>query len=64
MVVARFHFLPHRAGEFCEQGQEISELVFDDIVELVRFTKEIEDCLYDVLVFDGTNIISLRQMSV
>ena len=63
MVVARFEFLPEYAEDFCEGDQFISELVFNDIPEMVDFTKEIEHCLHEVLVFDGMNLISLREVS-
>lgn len=63
MVVARFEFLPEHAEDFCEGEQLISELVFNDIPEMVNFTKEIEHCLHEVLVFDGMNLISLREIS-
>jgi hypothetical protein len=63
MVVARFEFLPQYADDFCEGDQLIAEMTFDDIPEMVNFTKEIEHCLYEVLVFDGTNLISLRETS-
>jgi len=33
------------------------------LVEMVAFTKDIEHCLTEVLVNDGTNIISLREIS-
>lgn len=63
MVVARFEFLQKYAEDFCEEGQLIAEMVFDDIPEMVAFTKDIEHCLHEVLVFDGMNIISLREVS-
>jgi hypothetical protein len=63
MVIARFEFLAEHAEDFCEDGQLIVEMPFDDIPEMVEFTKEIEHCLHEVLVFDGMNIISLREVS-
>ena len=63
MFIARFEFLPEHADSFCENGQLFAEIPFDDIMELVEFTKEIEHCLSEVLVFDGTQVISLREVS-
>ena len=63
MVVARFEFLPEHAEEFCVGDQMIAEMTFDNIPEMVDFTKEIEHCLHEVLVYDGTNLISLREIS-
>lgn len=63
MVIARFEFLPEYADDWCEKGQSICEMQFDDIVEMVSFTKQIEKCLTEVLVYDGSNIISLREVS-
>ena len=63
MVIARFEFLPDHAVDFCEEGQTIQEMQFADIVGLVAFTKEIEHCLTEVLMFDGDNLISLREVS-
>lgn len=63
MYIARFEFLPEHADSFCEDGQMFSEIQFDDIMELVEFTKEIEGCLHEVLVFDGRQVISLREVS-
>lgn len=63
MVIARFEFLPEYAGDFCEDGQLVSEITFDSVIELVEFTKEIEHCLTEVLVCDGKTVLSLRQMS-
>lgn len=63
MVIARFEFLPDRASDFCEEGQTIQEMQFDDIVELVEFTKELEHVLTEVLMYDGDNLISLREVS-
>ena len=36
---------------------------FDDIIELVEFTKELEHVLTEVLMYDGDNLISLREIS-
>ena len=63
MFIARFEFLPEHASQFCEDDQTFCEIPFDDILELVEFTKEIEHCLYEVLVYDGQQIISLREVS-
>ena len=63
MVIARFEFLPDHANDFCEEGQTIQEMQFDDIIDLVEFTKEIEQCLTEVLMYDGDNLISLREIS-
>ena len=63
MVIARFEFLPDHANDFCEEGQTIQEMQFDDIIDLVEFTKEIEHCLTEVLMYDGDNLISLREIS-
>lgn len=63
MVIARFEFLPEYADSFCEDEQCICEMQFDDLVEMVAFTKEIEHCLTEVLVNDGTHIVSLREIS-
>jgi hypothetical protein len=63
MIIARFEFLPDYADQFCEEGQSICEMQFPDLVEMVAFTKDIEHCLTEVLVNDGMNIISLREIS-
>lgn len=63
MIIARFEFLPDYADQFCEEGQSICEMQFDDLMEMVAFTKQIEHCLIEVLVNDGSNIISLREIS-
>ena len=63
MFVARFEFLPEFAGNFCEDDQILCEMTFDNIVELVEFTKEFEECLREVLVYDGQQVISLREVS-
>jgi hypothetical protein len=63
MVIARFEFLPDHAKDFCEGEQTIQEMQFNDIVDLVAFTKEIEQCLTEVLMYDGDNLISLREIS-
>ena len=63
MVVARFEFLPEHAEAFCVGDQMIAEMTFDNIPEMVDFTKEIEHCLHEVLVYDGENLISLREIS-
>ena len=63
MVIARFEFLPDHAQDFCEEGQTIQEMQFDDINDLVAFTKEIEHCLTEELMYDGEKLISLREVS-
>tara|TARA_Y100000004_G_scaffold175292_1_gene214757 strand:- start:68 stop:277 length:210 start_codon:yes stop_codon:yes gene_type:complete len=63
MVIARFEFLPDHAQDFCEEGQTIQEMQFEDVVELVAFTKELEHVLTEVLMYDGENLISLREVS-
>lgn len=63
MIIARFEFLPDYADQFCEDGQSICEMQFSDLVEMVAFTKDVEHCLTEVLVNDGANIISLREVS-
>ena len=63
MVIARFEFLQEYAEDFCEGDQLMVEMAFDSIPELVDFTKEIEHCLHEVLVYDGMNVISLREVS-
>ena len=63
MVIARFECLPDHAEDFCEKGQTIQEMQFNDIMDLVTFTKEIEHCLTEVLMYDGDNLISLREIS-
>ena len=51
MVIARFEFLPDHAQDFCEEGQTIQEMQFEDVVELVAFTKELEHVLTEVLMY-------------
>lgn len=63
MIIARFEFHPEHAGDFCADGHLVSELAFEDLVEMVTFTKEIEHCLTEVLVFDGEQVISLKEIS-
>ena len=63
MIIARFEFLPEHAEYFCEGVQYITEMQFDTITEMVDFTKLMEHCLHEVLVYDGANLISLREIT-
>lgn len=63
MFIARFHFKPEHADQFCWQsGQEIQETVWDDMRDLIQFIQEVEDAIIDCTVLTGNGIIQLSQM--
>lgn len=64
MIIARFQFKPDVASRFCVgRDQSIVEVLYDDIRELVRFCKQIEDDIIDCVVLDGNRVISLKSFS-
>lgn len=53
-IRARFVFKPSRADEFCLNGTQVVEMLFDDIKDVVEYCKEFESALVDCIVsFDG-----------
>lgn len=65
MFIARFHFKPEHADQFCWQaGQEIQETVWDDMRDLIQFVQEVEDAIIDCTVLTGSGIIQLSQMTM
>jgi hypothetical protein len=49
-ILARFTFKADRAEEFLMEGQQVTQLDFDEIEELIEYTKSFEDALEDVTV--------------
>lgn len=65
MFIARFHFKPEHADQFCWQaGQLIQETVWDDMLDLIQFCQEVEDAIEDCVVLTGDGIIQLSQMTM
>lgn len=64
MVIARFHFKPEAANQFCWHAtQEIVEMQFQDTVDVVSFCKEFEDALIDCTVIVGDQLLQLSGFS-
>lgn len=62
MMLARFEWKPGgEADQFVwSKGNLVSEVLWDDPVDLVNFCKEVEDLLADVIVYDGSEIYQLK----
>lgn len=66
MVVARFCFKPEYAHMFIdngEQGQTITEVTFDDPMELVEVCRDFEPYLQNCTALVDGKIIDLRAAS-
>ena len=51
-IVARFVFLPDRAGEFLfEEGQLVTEVQVDTIEEVMEYSYQFNDALEDAVVY-------------
>lgn len=51
MFTARFTFHQDRAHEFLEDGRQVDQQDYDDVQEIIKFTKAFEDALEDVNVY-------------
>ena len=49
-ILARFTFKPEYAEDFLMEGQQVTQLDFDEIEELIEYTKSFENALEDVTV--------------
>lgn len=52
MFIARFHFIPDRAPDFMDNGQEVTQMEFDNLGEVVGFAQEFADALQGTLVYN------------
>lgn len=66
MIIARFQFKPGGvADQFVDRaGQTVVETLWDDVIDLVEFCKEIEDILEDCVVLTGDGIIQLSAQQI
>ena len=55
MYTARFTFLADRAEEFLPDGQQVTEVEFDAIPEIVDYVQEFADALSSTLVLCQMN---------
>jgi hypothetical protein len=64
MIVARFEFKPEHAHSFIqEEGQNVTEVMFESVYALIRATKEFEDYLTDCTAIVDGKVVSLRALS-
>ena len=52
MFTARFSFKPDRAPEFLDDGQTVTQIDFDDVLEIIAYTQQFEEAIEDVVVYD------------
>lgn len=65
MVIARFEFLPEHADQFVwSAGQQVVEMTFDNIFDLIRVCQEHEDVIKDCTVLVDGHIINLQALSI
>lgn len=65
MILARFEFHPEYAADFgWSEGQQVVELQYDNIFELIEACQSFEEAIKDVTaIVDGT-MVSLKGVSV
>jgi hypothetical protein len=63
-AIARFHFKADRAAEFSQDGNDIVEMQFEDVDELIEYCREFEDALLNVLVLLGKEVIQLSDFNI
>ena len=51
MYRARFQFLADRSSDFLPDGQIVTEMIFDDIREIVEYVQEFSDAIASTLVY-------------
>jgi len=65
MVIARFEFHPEHADQFAWQaGQNIVEMTFDNVFDLIQACQELEDAIKDCTVIMDGHMINLQALSV
>ncbi|MFZ9341988.1 MAG: hypothetical protein ACO24P_00105 [Candidatus Nanopelagicaceae bacterium] len=65
MVLARFEFRPECADQFAwKAGQNIVEMIFDNVFDLVNTCKELEDAIVDCTAIIDGHVINLQALSV
>lgn len=64
MIFARFYFKPEKAEQFAwYAGQEVVEMVYDNIMDLILECKELEDAIKDCTVMMDGQIYNLKALS-
>ena len=57
-IQARFTFKRDRAAEFLLDGQEVTQLLLDDVTEVINYCEEFRSALVDVSVIDEEGIVT------
>jgi hypothetical protein len=64
MVIARFQFKPGMAEHFAwYAGQEVVEMMFNDVTEFVETCQQFEDALVDASVLMDGHVYNLEALS-
>lgn len=64
MIVARFEFRPGCGEHFCLTAtQDIVEVEFDELSELIETVKEFEPYLFNCIATINDKVINLRRVS-
>jgi len=64
MILARFEFHPGSAGQFAwGAGQEIVEMTFDNVFDLITMCQEFEDAIKDCTAIVDGNLVNLKTVS-
>jgi hypothetical protein len=57
-IQARFTFKRDRAAEFLLDGQEVTQLLLDDVQEVINYCEEFRSALLDVNVIDEEGVVT------
>ena len=57
-IQARFTFKRDRAAEFLLDGQEVTQLLLDDVSEVIDYCEQFRSALLDVSVIDEEGIVT------
>ena len=57
-IQARFTFKRDRAAEFLLDGQEVTQLLLDDVTEVIDYCEQFSSALLDVSVIDEQGIVT------
>lgn len=64
-IQARFTFKRDRAAEFLLDGQEVTQLLLDDVSEVVDYCEQFRSALLDVSVIDEEgNVTTLSDFTI
>lgn len=65
MIFARFYFDPDKADQFAwHAGQEVVEMQYDNVFDLIMECHQLEDALRDCTVLMDGQVFNLKALSV